>query len=178
MKIILYHGTSAENAKRIEKKGFIPDKKYNWRIKSKKGFVYLSLAYAPFYAMNCMTNKLAMIKVEVDTKDLFPDDDYVMLSLGKKVYTQKELNKVSLSKHKDLWEHSLHFMGNASARPKSIKIVKVTYFDGRYLIFKCDPTITPINYMIMGGYYEKLSEWISDGKDIMKFPSFMGGFKA
>ena len=38
-KIILYHGTSMKNAKRIEKEGFVPDKRYNWKVKSKKGFV-------------------------------------------------------------------------------------------------------------------------------------------
>ena len=40
--MILYHGTSESNGKKIMKEGFIPDKKYNWKIKSKSGFVYLS----------------------------------------------------------------------------------------------------------------------------------------
>jgi hypothetical protein len=48
--MILFHGTTEENAKRIMKEGFMPDKNCNWQLKSKPGFVYLSLAYAPFYA--------------------------------------------------------------------------------------------------------------------------------
>jgi hypothetical protein len=65
--MILFHGTSEENAKHIMKEGFMPDKKYNWQIKSKPGFVYLSLAYAPFYAnaANSENRNRALIKVEV-----------------------------------------------------------------------------------------------------------------
>lgn len=74
----LYHGTSGQTARIIKKEGFKPDKRYNWNVKSKKGFVYLSVAYAPFYAMRHNTNELAIIKVEVDTKDLYPEDDFLM----------------------------------------------------------------------------------------------------
>jgi len=83
MKLILYHGTSAKNAKQIEKEGFVVGKKYNWKVKSKEGFIYLSLAYAPFYAMNHNSTKLALIKVEVDSKDCYPEDDFLMFAFGK-----------------------------------------------------------------------------------------------
>ena len=33
MKLILYHGTSEENARKIEKEGFISDKKYKKKIR-------------------------------------------------------------------------------------------------------------------------------------------------
>lgn len=83
MKLILYHGTSKENANKIEKEGFITDKKYNWKVKSKKGFVYLSSAYAPFYAMNSNNkgDELALIKCEVNSKDCYPEDDFIMYCL-------------------------------------------------------------------------------------------------
>ena len=87
MKIILYHGTSQRNAEKVMKDGFIPDKTYNWNVKSKKGFVYLSSAYSSFYAMSNGARKLALIKVEVDSKHLYPEDDFVMLVLDKKTYT-------------------------------------------------------------------------------------------
>lgn len=32
--MILFHGTTEENAKCIMKEGFKPDKNYNWQIKS------------------------------------------------------------------------------------------------------------------------------------------------
>ncbi len=90
-KLILYHGTSESNGKKIMKEGFIPDKKYNWKIKSKSGFVYLSLAYAPFYAEMAKnkSNMGAIIAVEVDERKLYPEDDFIMYSLGRPKYTQR-----------------------------------------------------------------------------------------
>lgn len=175
-KIILFHGTSQVNGKEIEQHGFEPNKKYNWKIKSKKGWVYLSSAYAPFFCMNADPEGkgLALIKVEVDIDDIYPEDDFIMYSFGKPKYTQKELNKVNLLKYKQLGEVSLKYMGNVAVKPDKVKILGIRYFDGKDLIMKCDPVISPINFKIMGGYYEELSNWIFDGKDILKFPNFMG----
>jgi hypothetical protein len=174
-KIILYHGTSEANAKKIEKEGFILGKKYNWKIKSKKGFVYLSSAYAPFYAMNCDKNgnDLAIVKVEVDEEDLYPEDDFIMYVLKKPVYTQEELDNINLEDYKHLWKASLKYMGNVAVKSDKIKIIGIKYFNGRYLIYKCDPVISPINFQIMGDYYKELSEWIFEGKEIIKFKSFI-----
>jgi len=176
MKIQLFHGTSEKNAKEIEKHGFEPDKKYNWRVKSKKGFVYLSTAYAPFYCMNADAkgDGLALIKVEVDTDDLYPDEDYIMYAIGKPKYTQEDLDKVNLEGLKNLWDFSLKYMGNVAVKPDKIKIIGVTYFNGKNLIHRCDPVISPINFRIMGEYYKQLSEWIFQGKEIINFPNFMG----
>ncbi|MHB1764927.1 MAG: hypothetical protein ACYCS1_05255 [Gammaproteobacteria bacterium] len=175
MKLILYHGTSAINAKKIEKDGFIPNLHYNWRIKSKKGFVYLSSAYAPFYAMNTKTkkkDKLALVKCEVDTDDCYPEDDFMLYALKKPAYSQEDLDKVDLEYWKPMWEQSLKFMGNVAVKPEKVKILGITYFDGKDLIWKCDPSITPMNFQIMGDYYNALSQWIFDGKAIMEFQGF------
>jgi hypothetical protein len=172
-KIILYHGTSEELAKKIEKEGFVPDKKYNWNVRSKKGFVYLSLAYAPFYAMKHNTQKLALIKVEVDSKDLYPEDDFIMFAMKKPAYSQKDLDDVNLENYKQYWEKSLKFLGNVAVKPDKIKILGIWYFDGKNLIMRCDPCIIPTNFWVMGDYYKELSEWIFQGKEIIDFPSFM-----
>ena len=169
----LYHGTSKANAEKIMVEGFIPDKHYNWEVKSKRGFVYLSSAYAPFYAMNHKGNNLALIKVSLDEKDAYPEDDYVMLSFGKSKYKQEDLDKVSLKRIKHLWRKSLEYMGNIAVEPDKVKILGVRYFNGKNLIMKCDPTISPLNFMIMGNYYKALSDWIYEGKPIMDFPSLL-----
>lgn len=174
-KIILYHGTSAEKARIIEKEGFVPDKNYNWKVVSKKGYVYLSIAYAPFYAMANGKTELAIIKVEVEEKDLFPDDDFVMITLKKPSYTQEELDKINLRRYKSYWRASLKHLGNVAVRPKDIKIIGIRIFNGERLLFKCDPVICPDNFMIMGDYYRKLTEWIFNGKDFLEFPNFMSG---
>lgn len=167
MKLITYHGTSEKNAKKIMKEGFKTDINHNWKVKSKKGFVYFSDAYAPFYAgMNKgNSNKLAIIKVEIDYKDLYPEDDFLMRYLNKPVYTQEELGSVSFSKYKYLWPLSLRSMGNVAARPDKIKILGITCFDGNKLLMKCDPVISPMNYQILGNYYRKLTEMIFNKED-------------
>jgi len=53
-------------------------------------------------------------------------------------------------------------------RPESIKIVGVRYFDVRGLGLVCDPSISPLNFMIMGEYYKKLTEHIYSGKEVLK----------
>ena len=174
MKLIMFHGTSAENANRIEKEGFVADKKYNWNVKSKNGFVYLSSAYAPFYAMNATkSDKLALIKVEVDSEDCYPEDDFIMSALGHPKYSQAQLDLVDFEKFKKFWKESLTYMGNVAVRPDKVKVLGIRIFDGKFLLFKCDPVISQMNFQIMGKYYGDLSNWIFDGKDIMKFPAFM-----
>jgi hypothetical protein len=176
MKRTFYHGTSATNARKIVKEGFKVDGKHNWKVKSKKGFVYFSLAYAPFFAMNAGGSKLALVKVSVDTEDLYPEDDFLMRALGKPVYTQKELDKVDFEKYQCFWGMSLADMGSACAKPEKIVILDVCFFDGTKLIHKCDPVISPMNYKIMGNYYKELTEWIFEGNDIMEFKSMTSMF--
>lgn len=171
--MILFHGTSATNAKKIMQKGFA-EAKNNWKVTSKNGFVYLSTAYAPFYAMNANKKgyKLALIKVEIDELSLFPDDDFIMRCMDKPVYTQKELDQIELEDYQELWIKSLEYMGNVAAYFDDIEIIGVTYFNGKNLLFRCDPSITPMNYKIMGDYYKDLSEWLYNGKAIMDFKKF------
>jgi hypothetical protein len=174
--MFFYHGTSEANAKKIVKEGFRIDTKKNWKVISKKGFVYFSLAYGPFYAMNAGDKKLALIKVSVDIEDLYPEDDFLMRALGKPVYNQEELDDVNFEDYKHFWKQSIKYMGNACARPEAVKIIGVGYFNGEHLIHKCDPVISPMNYKIMGHYYKELSEWLFQGNDVMKFSNdILGG---
>lgn len=164
-----YHGTSAEKAKKIMKEGFKRMNNSTWQVKSKEGFVYFSLAYAPFYAMASGDTDLALIKVSVENKDLYPDEDFVMYGLNKPVYSQQELNEINLEDYKQYWKNSINYLGNASAKYNKVKIVGVRYFDGRKLMLVCDPSITPLNYKFMGEYYKKLSDYIYHGGTIENF---------
>jgi len=60
-------------------------------------------------------------------------------------------------------------MGNACAKPQRIKVMGVRYFDGTKLLCVCDPSISPENYMIMGGYYKELTEWLYKGNKPTEF---------
>ena len=168
----LYHGTSKKAAKEIMKNGFIPDKSYNWKVKSKSGYVYLSLAYAPFYAMASIdesTTERSLILVEVDEKNLYPDDDFIMYVLGKPVYTQEELDKINLKDFKQYYKESLNYLGNVSARPEKIKIISCRTFDAKLFFSVYDLSITLINYKFMGDYYKALTKWIYEGNDPLDF---------
>ena len=167
----LYHGTTAEAAKQILKEGFVPDKKYNWQVKSKKGFVYLSKAYAPFYAMNAKSRSKyrAIVQTCVPEDNLYPEDDFLLIAL-KKPMTQKGLDTIDLTDYKELYRNSLDYLGNASAKPEDIRVIGIREFDASHLLMTCDPSITPMNYKICGAYYKGLTKWIYDGKDHEKFP--------
>lgn len=166
MKLILYHGTSEKNAKQIQKEGFVADKHYNWKLKGKRGFIYLSSAYAPFYAMNCSkAEKLALIKCEVDLDDCYPEDDFLVYA---KVCYHRNINKINFDKLKYLAKESLNYIGNIAVKPNKIKILGVKCFSGKGLIYRCDPVISPLNFKFMGDYYKKLTKDIFEGKDIFK----------
>jgi len=173
--MILYHGTTKTAAEQILRKGFKPDLKYNWRITSKPGFIYLSLAYAPFYAMTAKSRgtKRAIVKVEVKEKDIYPDDDFVMYAKGKPSYSQDELDEIDLETYKHWAMASIEYMGNASAKPQDIKVLGIMVFDIGHLIMVCDPVICPQNYGIMGDYYRRLTEWIYKGNEPVKFQHSM-----
>lgn len=168
----LYYGTLKKAAKEIMKNGFIPDKSYNWKIKSKAGYVYLSLAYAPFYAMASKdeeTTERSLILVEVDEQHLYPDDYFIMYMFDKPSYTQKELDKINLEDFKQYYEESLQYLGSAYTKPENIKIIGCRIFDAKLLLQVCDPSITPINYKFMGNYYKELTKWIYEGNNPIEF---------
>ena len=187
MRRIFYHGTSRANAEKILKEGFkVTGVTHNWDIPSKEGFCYFSTAYAPFYALNCKVDDesddvLALIKVEIDDRDLYPEDDFVMYVDGKPKYTSEDLSRIDFERSKSLWRASLKYMGNVCAKPSRVRILGVKYFNGVDLINKCDPVITPRNFQFCGKYYEYLTEQIFIGtpmKDITDMNTFIFGADA
>ena len=151
--------------------GFRADRRRaNWNIRSKRGLVYFSYSYATFYAMKHKTDDLALIKVNIPQDKLYPEDDFLMLALtGKGVYNQKQLDAVDFERYKYLWKNSLDYMGNVAAHPEDVQILGVKYFNGHLLMMKVDPVISPMNYKIMGQYYNELTEYIYNGGDFREF---------
>lgn len=172
--MILFHGTSEENARKIEKEGFKTGLQHNWEVKSKAGFVYFSTAYAPFYAMACKNKKgckMALIKVQVAEEDLYPEEDFIFHVLKHPTFTENDLRGIDLKKNKFAWKESLKYLGNVATTPDKIKILGVRYFDGKRLMNKCDPVISPINFKILGDYYAGLTEWIYEGNKVEDYKS-------
>lgn len=168
MKVQLYHGTSVRSADAIVRHGFkdrTASGKSNWeqRIESKAGFVYLTTAYPFYFAMNAAKGgKASVIKVEVDTDDLYPDEDMFFFKYGNRFkVTERDLEKA-----KHLAGESLRLFGNVSAKPESLRILGRKDFNVREMVAFSDPSISPVNYRIMGDYYRRLVATWWEGGDL------------
>tara|TARA_R100001443_G_scaffold487_6_gene2021 strand:- start:1121 stop:1840 length:720 start_codon:yes stop_codon:yes gene_type:complete len=85
-KIILYHGTDTDNLEKILKEGIKPrgTNKGNWAhagLYSNNKLIYLTDTYAWYYAVNQANHdnkNCTVLQVEVDTDDLYCDEDLFM----------------------------------------------------------------------------------------------------
>ena len=164
---VLYHGTSAESARRVATEGFQYGVKYNWvgEQQSKEGFVYLSRAYAPFYVMGAtdVNDTGAIVKVSVAERDLYPDEDYLA-----HVY-DVPVSNIDIRYYKDMGKQSLAFMGNVAVKPNKVTVIGIREFNTTALLRVCDPVISPEAYAVMGDYYHQLTEWLYEGHDPLAF---------
>lgn len=165
MKVELYHGTSMESADSIMRHGFkdrVGAGKKNWDgvVLSKVGFVYLTRAYPFFYAMNAAGGheRASVLKVVVDTDDLFPDEDYIRGSgcLRK---------RIALKHYKHLADASLKYLGNVAIRPEKVgKVVGRKDFWVNEMWQYSDPSMSQMNYAMLGEYYRELTDtWWAGG---------------
>lgn len=138
----------------------------NWEgsALSNKGFVYLTSAYAFYFAMAASNNqpKASVIKVEIDTKSVYPDEDLLhFLGLPEERWRGK-----NFLGFKFLGERSLQDLGNVAVRPtKILRIVGRKDFDIREMMYFSDPSISPMNYKILGGYYRTLTDKWFNGEE-------------
>jgi len=167
MKIELYHGTSKKNADLILKEGFkdrINSKESNWEDEkiSQKGFVYLTTAYPFFYGMNAGEEKdreASVLKVIVNTDNLYPDEDILRIGGIK--------GDIDLEDYKHHGLDSLERLGNVAVKPKHIeKIIGRKDFNIGKMIMYSDPSISTLNYQIMGKYYRDLTNDWWEGKKL------------
>lgn len=162
-RITLYHGTSVANADAIMTEGFkdrVGSGRSNWEgdALSIEGFVYLTSAYA-FYFAQCAAagdEKASIIKVEIDVADVYPDED-ILRFFGD--------GSRELEKRKDLGQVSLERLGNVAVKPDRIRIVGRKDFSVGEMWRYSDPSISPLNYKILGGYYRKLVDTFFEGGD-------------
>ena len=180
MKIQLYHGTTTENADRIMREGFkdrVKAKRSNWtgKVKSMQGFIYLTTAY-PFYFAQCSAKagdkSASIIKVVVETHDLYPDEDYIR-------YANRNLetfnpDEINLEDYKHAFDLSLKNLGCVAIKDSSfIGLVGRKDFDWHEMWQYSDPSISPMNYAILGNYYRELTDkWWNgeDWKSVKQFP--------
>lgn len=182
--MILYHGTTIKNLKRILREGIKPrkSKKSNWEGygTSRSDLVYLSDCYAPFYAWSACKktkDKGVIIKLEIDPKKitLYPDEEFLFNVLGFKEKAKQEGNKEKIyqsinptkyqflevnGEAKEGWRASLNYMGVVTAKFIPKECIVSYYVEKKKLefILNCDPSISPLNYQICGQRYRDYLE--------------------
>ena len=115
-----------------------------------------------------------VLEVEVDTKSLYPDEDFMEQITRNDIVWQQYFNSVgcedmtarteffrdNISEFQDNYINSLEHLGNAcylgEIKPESIK--RYSVLDDSKVWEHSDPTITLMNYKILGSKYRKLSK--------------------
>lgn len=165
--LVVYHGTSTRHLKRILKEGLEPrkDKKGNWELVSRKGHVYLSIAYPLYFAINtCKSNKdeAVVLKIQMNKDDfnlLYPDEDFIGQIIHQKIGAgnlRMITKMVNVEEYKHHWIDSLTKMGNVSYKGKisTDKIVDYKVVTDKILFMRAiDPTISIMNFYFCGNYY-------------------------
>jgi hypothetical protein len=185
----VYHGTSESAARRALKRGILPrgtlKKGGNWNhtVPSNSEMVYLTSAYAPYYASAVTDTKkerIAIIQIDLgklDTDKLYPDEDFIEQALrGKKLGNSDDMKKRTLYVRKHIadwqenWKKSLEYMGNVAFKgavpPEAI--TKIVTFDPKsnpsIFMDTLNPTITLANYKFCGEKYRALTGWFFGGE--------------
>jgi len=175
----LFHGTNAKYLPRILAEGLVPrgEKEGNWdEYESRPDLVYLTAAYAAYFAMNCTDpaeERVAIIEVDADMLEagkMLPDEDYISQHLhqilGSPLKDLHEVVRNTLESYQHHWMDSLQDLGNV-AYQGTIPASAVT----RYCVFSpkeqaalawaaCDPLITPMNYRFCGEKYRQMIAWL------------------
>jgi hypothetical protein len=129
--MLLYHGTRLENVPSILSQGLLPryTKKSNWSIiesnyyESRNDAVYLSDAYALWYA-NTSSNG-ALIEVDIDCLEknkFYPDEDFLahssnlLCEIGETVEERTKYFRENLESYQDYLKDSLQEIGNCLYR--------------------------------------------------------------
>jgi len=117
----------------------------------------LTIAYPFFYGGNAAKendSKAVVIRVEVDEKDLYPDEDFIIQVLKQQ---GNDIEKIdSIEDYKDNGLNSLKHMGNVAVKPDKIKVLDMKEFDITEMCIWCDPSMSIMNFKILGGYYKSL----------------------
>lgn len=198
----LYHGTSARYLPSITKKGLIPrgSKKSNWpTTPSHPGVVYLTNAYAVYFANQALTKKdKKLLVLEVDTKKLHPftfvpDEDFLAEIFQKsmknttptersRIFVQQLVQNQALFDSKPI-QLSLQHLGTVGYMghiPKSAitKVALVDVTEAQDYIFQTfDPSVCLLNYQICGQAYRNSLKWLFE-EPLEEVPEHSYSFRA
>lgn len=178
--MLLYHGTTKKIADKAIKSGLRPRGKHksNWAQASDPNAIYLTDAYAPYFSVHVCGHKSenfgAIIAVDTDKLNplLFHADEDACEQATRKTYMQSNTMEERTDFWRDNpwladdngmdWKWSLQALGTCRYTgiipPEAIR--KIAFWNERVssMIFIFDPTISLINYNIMGSRYRYLMQ--------------------
>jgi len=174
----LYHGTTSSRLASILRDGLKPRgrRKGNWEsYPSRPDMVYLTTAYAPFFAIYAVDEGEQGLIVEVDASKLnptllYPDEDFIAQALSHQKQMPLEVVHRQVRRQLSHYRHhakdSIDAMGNVAhkgAIPKSA-ITRYALIDGKLqsdlFWIGLDPCISPMNYRFCGSKYRSIIAWI------------------
>lgn len=193
----LYHGTKAANVQRILREGIIPrgkTGKTNWKItvESNPHAVYLTNAYAGYFASNAANGSPLLGILEIDTdllneSSFLPDEDFLEQASRGRKWDNPEINRALNKKNmvertrwfRDFarifqqgWRLSLDHMGTCchEGQIPPLAITKAVIFDSRknQMISSdlLNPTISILNFKFCVGHYRALTRWLIGEEDV------------
>jgi hypothetical protein len=181
----LYHGTTERIGRLALTEGLRPRKltgKSNWKsfVESHPSLVYLTKAYAPYYALQVMRGKkMAIVEIETNRLDEFkmlPDEDFIEQVTradkenktrieGKTMNERTEYIRNHLEEFSGFWRTSVENLGNCAYKgiiPKTA-ITRVAVVDiskcGEMCAEALEPIISIMNYRICGPQLRMLTQW-------------------
>jgi hypothetical protein len=194
----LYHGTSERWLEDILRRGIIPRGEAgegNWdEFPSRPDMVYLTTAYPLYFAASMATegDRLVVLETELDELAegrLFPDEDVIAQSISH--FQLRPLKQVqhevvdNLEAWQDKWLDALEAMGTVAyqgvvgtGRIQRVALIDVKARETPALFFKMmDPSISILNFKVMGDYYIQLTEWVMGHRETLPVGMEMEVFK-
>lgn len=187
----LYHGTCAKAVERILKNGLTPRKKRPsvWATASNPSAVYLTDAYAIHFGVNaCPKGQGRLAIIEIDTSELdeaylAPDEDFLeqvtrkspefFATFDGKTMEERTLwfRRRILRDYRHLWQRSLNGLGNCAyfnrIPPSAFTQVAILSTEHAFCLAS-DPTITLVNYRLLGPFYRNLTRAVFADYDLFE----------
>ena len=187
--MLLYHGTSERVARLALTEGLVPRFESGvdsvWQAHpSNEHCVYLTSAYAGYFAMNATEGDERWAIIEIDTDllpdfaGLMPDEDWLEQVTrtqelpedwgvnGASMKVRTEWFRRNLWRFSHLWEDSVKGLGNCAyegAIPPEA-ITRVSFVDPKgnpsMALMASDPCVTLMNYALCRGKYQSLMRWL------------------
>ena len=190
--MLLYHGTSAAVARLALKEGILPradldDLEGNWKDNPSNPFlVYLTSAYALYFAMAASGDEDEVAIIEVDTDKLpgvmLPDEDFLEqasrtqdlpsdpfwdeLREMKSMEQRTRWFRNNLLCFQHVWEDSVKGLGNCAHMGviPPAAITRVSFYkpssNRGVTMMSLDPAIAIMNFRFCGAKYEALTQWV------------------